>query len=209
MTSITTVITAASSYDLTKLDVVKDELAITDNQSDTTLKRYLAWASVALAKECDRVFPVETVEQKVWPAQALSPLSSGFQVMQLSRWPVVEVVSLTDDGTALVENADFVVDAESGQVMRLSGGRVICWGSAPKVVQYQAGYEEIPGDLQDAVTRMVRNRFRAKGRDSYLMSESIPGVRDSRWWIATGNDAGNIPPDIADLISSYRVPVIA
>ena len=127
----------------------------------------------------------------------------------LSRWPVVEVVSLTDDGTALVEDTDFVVDTESGQVMRLSGGRVICWGCAPKVVQYDAGYEEIPGDLQDAVTRMVRNRFRAKGRDSYLMSENIPGIRESRWWIATGNDAGNIPPDIADLISSYRAPVIA
>jgi hypothetical protein len=56
---------------------------------------------------------------------------------------------------------------------------------------------------------MVRNRFRAKGRDSYLMSENIPGVRDARWWIATGNEAGNIPPDIADLIDSYRVPVIA
>jgi hypothetical protein len=98
----------------------------------------------------------------------------------------------------------------AGQVRRMdSSGRLICWGCAPKVVQYKAGYEEIPGDLQDAVTRMTRNRFRSKGRDSFLMQESIPGVRDSRWWIATGNDAGNVPPDIADLISSYRVPVIA
>lgn len=31
---------------------------------------------------------------------------------------------------------------------------------------------------------------------------------DSRWWIATGNEAGNVPPDVADLIDSYHVPVV-
>lgn len=209
MRSITTVTKAASSYDLTTLDVVKDELSLSDNRSDATLKRYLSWASAALAQECDRVFPVETVEQKLWPATGLFPLSSGFEVLQLSRYPVVSIVSLTEEGTALTEETDFVVDARPAHLMRLSGGQVVCWNCTPKVVQYEAGYAEIPGDLQDAVTRMVRNRFRAKGRDSFLMSESIPGVRDSRWWIATGNDAGNVPPDIADLISSYRMPVIA
>lgn len=208
-TRITTVKTAATSYDLTTLDVVKAELDIANNESDTFLGRYLSWASAALSVECDRVFAAETVEDKIWPARALSPIASGVEVLQLSRFPVISVASLTDDGTVLTEGTDFVVDVMCGQVRRLdSGGRLVGWGSAPKVVEYEAGYEDIPGDLQDAVTRMVRNRFRSKGRDSYLMSESIPGVRDSRWWIATGNDAGNVPPDIADLIGSYRVPII-
>lgn len=210
LTTITSVTEAAESYDLTTLDVVKDELGIADGKSDATLKRYLGWASAALSAECNRVFAAETVQDKVWPATGLSPLSSGFEVLQLSRFPVIAVVSLTEDGVALVEGTDFVVDKAAGQVWRLSsGGRLMCWGSAPKVVVFKAGFEQIPGDLQDAATRMVRNRFRAKGRDSYLMSESIPGVRDARWWIATGDDAGNVPPDIADLIDSYRVPVIA
>jgi len=210
LTMISTVTEAAGSYDLTTLDVVKDELNISDGRSDATLKRYLSWASAALSVECGRVFAAETVQDKVWPARHLSPLAFGFEVLQLSRYPVISVASLTEDAAALAEGSDFVVDASAGQVRRLnSGGRLMCWGAAPKVVQYRAGFAEIPGDLQDAVTRMVRNRFRAKGRDSYLMSESIPGVRDARWWIATGDDAGNVPPDIADLIDSYRVPVIA
>lgn len=208
--TVSTVITAAGSYDLTTLDVVKDELSITNGSLDATLKRYLTWASAALSQECNRVFAAETVQDQIWPARNLRPLSSNLEVLQLSRWPIIDIVLLTEDGNTLIKDTDFVVDG-AGHLLRLDSdsGLLRSWNALPKVVQYDAGFEDIPGDLQDAVTRMVRNRYRAKGRDSFLMSESIPGVRDARWWIATGNEAGNVPPDIADLIGSYRVPVIA
>lgn len=207
---ISTVTTAAESYDLTTLAVVKDELSITNGASDATLGRYLTWASLALAQEVNRVFPVETLTDEVWPDRAHSPVRGGIDVLQLSRWPLVSVASITENGTALVDGTDFRSDGDKGQVLRLNGsGGLRSWPGCPIVVTYSAGYETIPGDLADAVTRMVRNRYRAKGRDSFLVSEEIPGVRNSRWWIATGNEAGNVPPDIADLISSYRVPVLA
>lgn len=207
---VSTVVTAASSYDLTTLDIVKDELSITNGASDATLKRYLSWASAALSQECNRVFAAETVQDQIWPARNFSPLSAMTEVLQLSRWPIIDIVSITEDGNPLTQDTDFVVDG-AGHLLRLDSGSglLIRWNALPKVVQFDAGYEAIPGDLQDAVTRMVRNRYRAKGRDSFLMSETIPGVRDARWWIATGNEAGNVPPDIADLINNYRVPVVA
>lgn len=212
-TLITTVTSPASSYDLTTLAIVKDELSIDNVASDGTLKRYLSWASAAVAQECNRVFAAETVQDQIWPARHLSPVSSGFEVLQLGRWPVVSIASMTEGDTTstttLVQDTDFVADLTTGHLFRFDSAGLICrWNALPKVVSYVAGYEDIPGDLQDAVTRMVRNRFRAKGRDSFLMSENIPGVRDARWWIATGNEAGNVPPDVADLLSSYRVPVI-
>lgn len=208
---VTTVIEAADSYDLTTLDIVKDELSITNGRSDATLKRYLSWASAALSQECNRVFATETVQDQIWPARNLRPLASGLEVLQLSRWPIIDVVSVTEDSCTLTEDTDFAADPINGHLLRLDtiSGLLRHWNSLPKIVQFEAGFEEIPGDLQDAVTRMVRNRYRSKGRDSFLMSETIPGVRDARWWIATGNEAGNVPPDIADLIGSYRVPVIA
>lgn len=209
-TVITTVTAPASSYDLTTLAIVKDEVNIIDGNSDATLKRYLTWASLALAQECNRVFPAETVQDQIWPPTHRSPVTSNFEVLQLSRWPIVSVTSLTEDGTVLVKDTDFAVNPGPGQLIRLDTfGRRITWNALPKVAIYVGGFATIPGDLQDAVTRMVRNRFRAKGRDSALMSEDIPGVRSARWWIATGNDAGNVPPDIFDLIDSYRVPMIA
>src|SRR5580704_1519164 len=109
---VTTVTTAASSYDLTTLAIVKDELAITDGASDATLKRYLSWASAALAQECNRVFAVETVQDQIWPQRDINPVAPGFEVLQLSRWPIVSVASLIEDATTpLVKDTDFVLDA--------------------------------------------------------------------------------------------------
>jgi hypothetical protein len=207
---ITTVLASAASYDLTTLAVVKDELSISDGSSDATLKRYLSWASAALSQECNRIFPVETVKDEIWPVRQLSPVMGGMAVLQLSRWPLVSVTSITENGILLVDGTDFRSDNVNGQILRLDGsGNLRSWPALPLVAVFSGGFANIPGDLADAVTRMTRNRFKAKGRDSYLVSEDVPGVRNSRWWIATGNEAGNVPPDVADLIDSYRVPVIA
>ncbi len=46
---ITTVVTAAASYDLASLADVKDELKVTDNASNAILRRYLTSAAFALA----------------------------------------------------------------------------------------------------------------------------------------------------------------
>jgi hypothetical protein len=208
---ISTVVSAAKSYDLTTLDVVNDELSQKNNANAATLKRYLSWASAALSQACNRVFAEETIQDQLWPARDTWPASARFETLQLSRWPVSSIVSLTEDGVTLVEDTDFVLDPSVGQLSRIntSNGHLIHWNARPKVIQFVAGFSSIPGDLQDACTRMVRNRFQAKGRDSFLMQETIPGVRDARWWIATGNEAGNVPPDIEDLIDNYRVPVVA
>ena len=206
---ISTVVTPAGSYNLTSLAVVKDELDVSGGASDDTLKRYLAWASAAISQACDRVFPVETVKDEVWPNRGTIQLSGGLDILQLSRWPLVSVTSITENSVLLVDGTDFRVDYKNGQVIRIdSCGNVRSWPSYPLVAIFAGGFATIPGDIEDAVTRMTRNRFRAKGRDTYLVSESLPGVRDARWWIATGNEAGNMPPDIADLIEGYRVPVI-
>jgi hypothetical protein len=200
---ISTVVTPANSYDLTTLAVVKDELSITSGDSDPTLQRYLGWASAALSQACNQVFPVETVKDEVWP-------DARMDILQLSRFPLTSVTSIVEGGNALVADTDFRADMAGGSVLRLDGSNNLrCWPACPIVATFAAGFATIPGDIADAVTRMVRNRFRAKGRDTYLISENIPGVRDARWWIATGNEAGNMPPDIADLVENYRVPVIA
>jgi len=210
LTTITSVTEAAESYDLTTLDVVKDELGVTDNSKNAALERYIAGASAAAAQYCNRVFQLETVEERIWPARAGSPLSGSFDKLQLSRWPVVEIVSLTEDGTVLVEDTDFVVDGATGQITRLDGsGTRRCWSACPKVILYQAGYAAIPADIEDAVIRMVKGRWLARGRDPNLKSQEIPGVLSQSWWIATGAENGNMAPDIVDILDNYRVPVIA
>jgi hypothetical protein len=38
---------------------------------------------------------------------------------------------------------------------------------------------------------------------------NIPGVMDVAYWVPTGADAGNMPPDVIDLLSNFASPNIA
>ena len=66
---ISTVLTAASSYDLTTLANIKDDLAIpsTDTSSDATLARFITEQSALVAQYCNRVFPIETIQDVIYP----------------------------------------------------------------------------------------------------------------------------------------------
>lgn len=209
---ITTVIVAASSYNLTTLDVVKDELSITDSSQDATLTRYITSASAAAASYCNRVFQTETVKDEFWPDRGPSQymLPTKLESLQLSRWPVVAVSLVRENGVLLVEGTDFRTDKDNGALIRLGAdGYPTSWCAWPLSVQYVGGFATVPSDIADAVVRMVTKRQSAKGRDSTLKAEDIPGVISRQFWIATGSDAANMTPDVADILDGYRVPVLA
>jgi len=209
--TILTVTTPATSYDLATLDVVKDELGISDNSKNAILQRYITAASQMAAQYCNRVFPAETITERVLARRETWPrlLPAGVQSLQLQRWPLVSVTSVTEDGTALAQGTDFAIVVDAGQLIRLdTNGNARSWHIFPLTIVYQAGFEEIPRDVEDALIRMVTRRYVSKGRDPNLKQQTIPGVLEQSWWIATGNESGNMSPDIADILDNYRVPVI-
>jgi hypothetical protein len=209
--NISTVTTAAASYDLVTLDIVKDELGITDNSKNSVLQRYITSASAMAAQYCNRVFPAETLQDEIWAARDPWPriIPGGLPSLQLARWPIVSVTSVTENGVALVQDTDFTISAAAGQLIRLDvNGYPRMWPIYPLVVVYVAGFATIPVDVQDAVTRMVTRRYASKGRDPNLRQQSIPGVLEQNWWIATGTDSGNMSPDISDILNNYRIPVL-
>lgn len=211
---IITTVVAAGSADLVTLATVKEELDIAsaDTSKDSTLTRYLRSASRAALQYCNRrTFATETLKDEIRPEIVPHSVLSGlFDVLQLSMWPVQTIASLTEDGTPLTGGTDYLLDLATGQLTRLdaAGSRTV-WNAKPKIVQYDAGYDAVPDDVADAVIRMVTARYAAKGRDPTVRSEDIPGVRSIQRWIATGSDAGNMPPEITDMLDNYRVSVIA
>lgn len=213
MDSILTVTTAASSYDLTTLDNVKAELNVSDNSKNTILKRYISSASVAAASYCNRVFQVETVSEQFFYGtfeRYNSVSRHTIKRLQLKRWPLTAITSVTEDSTALVANTDYLADNSVGTLIRLgSDTKPVAWSPLPLTVVYSAGYATTPADVEDAVIRMVVKRYQAKGRDPSLKSENLPGVRDVTYWIATGTESGNMTPDITDILDGYRVPLTA
>lgn len=209
--TITTITVPAGSYDLADIDDVKAELDITGSTQDALLNRYISAASVAIEQYCNRRFVQETVKDEFWPDRELYAfqVSPTIQSLQMSRWPVGAVSSVTENGDALTDATDYRVDKDTGGLWRLDGlAYPFVWKAWPIVATYQGGYSDIPADVQDACIRLVKARYLAKGRDPFMKSESIPGVRDVSYWIATGSDAGNMPPDVADILNNYRQVLI-
>lgn len=206
-----TTVTEPESVDLVDLDTVKSELKKTDRADDDVLARYITWASAAVADECNRVLVKVTVQDKFLPSPDRGRIhaTDTAGVLQLSGFPIVDVTSVVEDTTTLVKDTDFLVDAANGQLLRLNGsGDRRSWIMRPITATYSRGYATIPPSLVDVATRMVKNRWNMRGRDMYLRSENIPGVREATWWIATGNEAGNFPPDVEDILENFRVPII-
>jgi hypothetical protein len=209
MQSIVTVTAAASSYDLTTLANVKAELDITDGASDAILRRYITSASKAASHYCNRVFAVETVSQAFLPGHRNCVYGQHYAVLQLARFPLITVTSVTEDEDLLTVTDDYLVNSANGQLTRVNSGLPSRWLELGVTVVYSSGFATVPADLEDAVIRMVTQRYSAKGRDATLKQENIPGVREATYWIATGDEAGNITPDVADLLDRYRMITVS
>jgi hypothetical protein len=97
--TITTVLVAATAtppagaYDLTDLATVRDELSLKtdDTSNDAFLSRAITQSSRAIANYCNRVFPVETVQDVIYIQQDPYPyqVPGGVYPLQLARWPLV------------------------------------------------------------------------------------------------------------------------
>jgi hypothetical protein len=209
MQSITTVTSAATSYDLTTLANVKAELDITDGSSDAVLRRYITSESKAASHYCNRVFAVETVSQAFLPGHRFHVYGQYCSILQLSRFPLITVMSVTEDDGLLTVSTDYLVNSANGQLTRVNSGLPSRWLELGVTVVYSSGFATVPADLEDAVIRMVTQRYSAKGRDATLKSEEIPGVRSAQYWIATGEEAGAVTPDVADILDRYRSVTVA
>ena len=145
--SITTVLTASASTDLTDLSTIKDELSIpaADTANDAWLARAQQQSSTAIANFCNRTFAVQLYKDNIrrrldwWYAGYLpndrTPLSLGCA-------PVVAVISIVEDGVTLVPSTDYEADLDRGFLYRLdaTSGDPTNWTSEQVVVVYLSGY---------------------------------------------------------------------
>ncbi len=139
-----TVAIAAANYNLTDLASAKDELSISNTTHDAFLTRKIVQASEAIATYCQRVFAVERLTETFYFIDDDSNLNvdSSPAPLQVSRFPVLRIASLTENAVTLVEGTDFVVDPKTGQINRLNciGTGMRRWYCGPVVVTYDGGY---------------------------------------------------------------------
>ncbi len=212
-TTISSIVTAAATHNMTDLDTIKDELMLTktDASRDAVLNRYIVEASAAAENYCNRVFVVETILDQFFPRRdpPFQVVADGIDPLQLSRSPIASLASVTEDGTALIENTDFLKDAARGQLIRLDvNGYPKRWNALPISVQYDGGYLPLPADVTASGIRMVAQRHFARIRDPLVKSEVVDGIGRTDY-ITSNSAEGNMPTDVIDLLDNYRMPTIA
>lgn len=203
--SILTVETAADSYDLTTLDVVKDELRIVDDTSDERLARWVSETSDFVRGYCDQPFVQETISE-LWRERVRSVQGQEEDRLILGRRPVKSITSITV-GQTVLETGDYEVDFRRGYVYRLWNDRRVGWHTLADgwnfklAAVYVAGYAptELPSNLVMACLEIIKHRRSASTRDPNLKSREVPGELAEQWWVPGSNEDG-IPSEIRALL---------
>jgi len=117
----------------------------------------------------------------------------------LSRKFVSAMVSVTVNGSALTKDVDYELDAAGGKLTRLSGDNVTFWEAGKIVVEYNAGFEEVPDDLKAIAAELAGGYWADNGIDPMEKSLSIPDVIAVERWVDASADP-QMPKDIMNAL---------
>ena len=188
------IITQTTS-DLTTLSDLKAYLGIDNSDSDTELETLIKSVSAFIQNETDQQI-VETEYKEYIDGEYTESIV-------LSQKPIISVESLTIDDE---EETDYYLYKKSGIIKRKSVGFNIWPDDNPKyrfpegkqniVIEYTAGYSEIPYDLQKAVWDIIKS---ARERKDYAgLSKYTIGDESITW------SKGAVPSEAMDTIMNYK-----
>lgn len=118
------------------------------------------------------------------------------QKLLLARWPVLSIISVTEDTTGLVVD-DWELDIPEASLTRVSGNSTLNWPYGRVIVEYEAGYDDpIPTDLKGYAARLVSLYDQTTGADLSERRVEIPGVITLERWVDTTATDILVPEDI-------------
>ncbi|MGE0722818.1 MAG: hypothetical protein AB7O45_00510 [Alphaproteobacteria bacterium] len=216
-------VTVAATYrPLVTLQALHDRLGITAATNDPEMIRLVrarsdaiaAWCGLAADQTGGRTFAVETMTATWLSADC----ARSTRLLLPWRVPLISITSIVEDGVTL--DADDYRTVPMGAMLERIGsdGETPClWSSAPIVVTYTAGWTaanidgtDMPADLQDACLQECTTRWRARGRDPGLRSETVPDLH--AWVQGYGQDGerNQLLPETEAMLAAggYRNPAV-
>jgi hypothetical protein len=183
------------------LDLVDTEtaaLALGIDDDDVQLPAQIAAASALVQAYTGREFNVASV------AEQFTDMDSA--ILMVSRFPIVEVESISEDGETLTVD-DWEADNTSGILYRLRNDRRSGWCASSIVITYDCGFEDVPQAVQAACIDLIRIRRSKASRDPLLRSIDIPEViAESYWNGAVPGEAGQaLPADCRAMLAPYVI----
>jgi hypothetical protein len=205
---ITRVVTPAASFALVTVADAKTALGIdpADTSQDAILSQQIDAVSQAVNNWCNRIFVVQTYQD-----QLRNPDFCWAEPIVTRQYPIIvaDPLAITVDGAA-IDPTLFEVYPETGRLypLNLAGtdpATAGVWSGALILVDYTAGFDVIPADVQGAALEWVNARWNAIGRDPALRSETIPDVITQVWGGNDPSSASAMPDACTEWLSAYRV----
>jgi len=208
---ITRVVTPASSMALVTLDQAKAALGIdpSNTSQDALLTAQIGAVSLAVNNYCGRIFAVQSYQDTLrYVAQWLY----AGEPLRTRQYPIVvepdgtPLVAVIENG-ATVDVAFWDVYPEEGTLYRIDGATVTAWTGTTILVDYTAGFDPIPADVQGAALEWLGVRWYAVGRDPALRSETVPDLLTQVYAgdAGAGTYGGAVPAGTRDLLAPYRI----
>ena len=188
-----------TSIDLCTLDICKDELDITDTDSDYLLTRWISESSARIAAYCNRPLALQTLVETFNLSSYMATMSPA---LALKSYPI-QSIAITENGDVL-DPASYQFD-DYGLVRRQIYGNRWNWFGCCIEVTYSGGYslpDGVPLDLRSACLSLMKYRLASRSRDPSLRAVTIPGVIEKQFWV--GDTSSGLPPEVAECCDPYR-----
>jgi hypothetical protein len=200
------VVTPATSRQLTTAAAVKAELGLSGSGDDAFIATLIDQASDAIAAWCGRVFGLETVRETLFDGT-----SRGAKTV--SRFPVVSVSDCVD-GSGTTVGTDLIEIDRLGFLYLLDDdGERTTWARGRTTITYTAGYllpgeddRNLPADIERAALSLVKGMWFARTRDPLIRSEDVDGILATSYQV--GGFGASLPPDVQGLLMPYRPVVV-
>ena len=201
----------APATDLTLLTIAElRAAAVADNSQDATLLPLGRYVTSAITKACrvatDGATPptlrLETVSDTFRShshglGRHSYPARHRGHKLELSRKPIVEMISVVENGITLDPATDYSINKSAGLLTRLRDDRESWWCDGTIVVTDRAGYATAPDDLKYAVIKFVQAITQQAGRDPLLRFKRIEGLSEYRY---DPTEDSIIPAEVMDLL---------
>ena len=135
---------------LTDIDSVKRLLDKTDGIHDDLLTMIVDGVSVRMERYMGR-----TIGREDYTSEPIE--SVGYPAIVLRHGPITNVVTVIEGSTTLVA-ADFRLEGDK-TLIRLSSGLVTGWAIGDVFITYEAGYDDIPADLDWACVMQCAREY--------------------------------------------------
>lgn len=207
MRSILTVTTPAANRALLTIDELRAAAGVSGGSQDPSLQAMGLRIADAIASECN--VAVGAASPPTLLRESLIETFFGVSCAELvlSRRHDVVIDNIIIDGEPL---SGYIVNPESAMVMRLCSDVPVNWSASKIVVNYAAGFSEVPGDLKQAAIEFFRLSWSEQRRDLAVKSERIDvqdvEEREITYWAGALPGVGNspVPSSISGNLARYR-----